>query len=608
MTEGNEFHPPKIYAIWVDARPESPMAGLSGFLSENSRRLFFTERGDAELKIRDMEALRLNRHPAAEYRCVEYPGGYDAERSIQAELLKTISLQADPEIMRYEVTDRIYGNTGGGCMVGTLAVRLPDLDKTIWINCNDEGVTITSADYVWNEDDSGSWERYEDVVMFEVNFRDDDPQSMWPLLPAIHEALAYTIQRETEYSSRLFSIPAKWLPETYRRGADPAYLKWAEEMEQSVEVGVNGLVVNDPSYRHQPQRETDTQAKVVYIASPLSGDVKRNLQFARQACRYAISEEMTPFCPHLLYTQMLDDSDPEERQLGIDMGNRMLRLCDELWLCGDRISPGMAGEKEMAERLGIPVRSVSTEEIQSMELSPTEGSLFDGIGGFPLAAERYGIKTLWASEIEPFPMKVTERRFPGMAHKGDITKLNGRLLLPVDIICGGSPCQDLSVAGARAGLSGARSGLFMEQIRIIKEMRTAERERGRTGADIRPRWMCWENVPGAFSSGSPKGEDFRIVLEEIIRIHDIGAEVPRSYPYSWPDAGDAVMENGFSLAWRCLDAQFWGVAQRRKRIFLVADFAGPLAPLLLFDVLDGRLDYAALRQRRPDDAVLSGGG
>ena len=238
----------------------------------------------------------------------------------------------------------------------------------------------------------------------------------------------------------------------------------------------------------------------------------------------------------------------------------------------------------------------------------TMGSLFDGIGGFPLAAERYGIKTLWASEIEPFPMKVTERRFPGMAHKGDITKLNGRLLLPVDIICGGSPFPDLSVAVARAGLSGARSGLFMEQIRIIKEMRTAERERGRTGADIRPRWMCWENVPGAFSSGSPKGEDFRIVLEEIIRIHDIGTEVPRSYPYSWPDAGDAVMENGFSLAWRCLDAQFWGVAQRRKRIFLVADFAGPLAPLLLFDVLDGRLDYAALRQRRPDDAVLSGGG
>ena len=101
--------------------------------------------------------------------------------------------------------------------------------------------------------------------------------------------------------------------------------------------------------------------------------MEQNLQFARQACRYAISEGVVPFAPHLLYTQMLDDSDPEERQLGIDMGNRMLRLCDELWLCGDRISPGMAGEKEMAERLGIPVRSVSMEEIQSMELSPTEG-------------------------------------------------------------------------------------------------------------------------------------------------------------------------------------------------------------------------------------------
>ena len=238
----------------------------------------------------------------------------------------------------------------------------------------------------------------------------------------------------------------------------------------------------------------------------------------------------------------------------------------------------------------------------------TMGSLFDGSGGFPLAAVHNGIVPVWASEIEAFPIEVTKICFPDMAHVGDITKLDGAKLPPVDIICGGSPCQDLSVAGARAGIFGERSGLFMEQIRIIKEMRTAERERGRTGADIRPRWMCWENVPGAFSSGSPKGEDFRIVLEEIIRIHDIGAEVPRSYPYSWPDAGDAVMENGFSLAWRCLDAQFWGVAQRRKRIFLVADFAGPLAPLLLFDVLDGRLDYAALRQRRPDDAVLSGGG
>lgn len=213
------------------------------------------------------------------------------------------------------------------------------------------------------------------------------------------------------------------------------------------------------------------------------------------------------------------------------------------------------------------------------------GSLFDGIGGFPLAAQRYGIKAVWASEIERFPMEVTSERFPSMIHKGDITKLSGRELFPVDIICGGSPCQDLSVAGARAGLAGARSGLFMEQVRIVKEMRTAEMERGRTGTAVRPRYMIWENVPGAFSSGSPKGEDFRIVLEELVRVSISGAAVPRPYPYNWATAGVIVEGENFSLAWRCLDAQYWGVAQRRKRIFLVADFAGVSAPLLLFDML-----------------------
>ena len=216
----------------------------------------------------------------------------------------------------------------------------------------------------------------------------------------------------------------------------------------------------------------------------------------------------------------------------------------------------------------------------------TMGSLFDGIGGFPLAAARVGIKTIWSSEIEPFPMAVTARRFPSMVNKGDITRLNGKLLFPVDIICGGSPCQDLSVAGARAGLAGARSGLFMEQIRIIKEMRSAERERGHTGTQIRPRFMLWENVPGAFSSGDPKGEDFRSVLEEILRIHHCGAELPCSFPYAWTDVGELKLEGFFSLAWRCLDAQYWGVAQRRKRIFLAVDFAGYSAPRFMFDDLE----------------------
>ena len=136
----------------------------------------------------------------------------------------------------------------------------------------------------------------------------------------------------------------------------------------------------------------------------------------------------------------------------------------------------------------------------------TLGSLFDGIGGFPLAAVHNGIIPVWASEIEAFPMEVTRHRFPDMIHVGDITKLHGAELPPVDIICGGSPCQDLSVAGKRAGLSGARSGLFMEQIRIVKEMRNAEKQRHPADLHVRPRFLLWENVPGAFSSGTPKGE------------------------------------------------------------------------------------------------------
>ena len=120
----------------------------------------------------------------------------------------------------------------------------------------------------------------------------------------------------------------------------------------------------------------------------------------------------------------------------------------------------------------------------------TLGSLFDGIGGFPLAASRYGIETKWASEIEAFPIAVTKFHFPNMLHVGDITKLNGAELPPVSILCGGSPCQDLSVAGARAGLAGERSGLFMEQVRITKEMRNADISRGRTGVFVRPRYLC----------------------------------------------------------------------------------------------------------------------
>ena len=125
----------------------------------------------------------------------------------------------------------------------------------------------------------------------------------------------------------------------------------------------------------------------------------------------------------------------------------------------------------------------------------TMGSLFDGIGGFPLAAIHNGIIPVWASEIEAFPIQVTKLRFPQMQHTGDITKLNGKTLPLVDVICGGSPCQDLSVAGQRRGLAGERSGLFMEQVRIVKEMRNADENRGLPDHLVRPRYLVWENVP-----------------------------------------------------------------------------------------------------------------
>lgn len=197
-----------------------------------------------------------------------------------------------------------------------------------------------------------------------------------------------------------------------------------------------------------------------------------------------------------------------------------------------------------------------------------------------MAAIRNGITPVWASEIEAFPIEVTKIRFPEMLHVGDITKLDGAKLPPVDVICGGSPCQDLSVAGQRRGLAGERSGLFMEQTRIAKEMRKADGERGIPTHLVRPRYLIWENVPGAFSSA--EGEDFRAVIEEIVRIKYSACDVPRPESGRWESAGAVLLGNEFSLAWRVMDAQFWGVAQRRRRIFLVADFGGTTAPEILF--------------------------
>ena len=204
----------------------------------------------------------------------------------------------------------------------------------------------------------------------------------------------------------------------------------------------------------------------------------------------------------------------------------------------------------------------------------TLGSLFDGIGGFPLAGICAGIRPVWASEIEPFPIRVTEKRLPEMKHCGDIHGLHGAKLEPVDMITFGSPCQDVSIAGRREGLSGGRSGLFFEAIRIIREMREA------TNGEY-PRWAVWENVPGALSSHN--GEDFRQVLESLIRVQEPEADVPLPADGKWLPAGE-IMGNGYALAWRVLDAaQGWGVAQRRKRVFVVLDLAGGRAGEVLFE-------------------------
>ena len=212
----------------------------------------------------------------------------------------------------------------------------------------------------------------------------------------------------------------------------------------------------------------------------------------------------------------------------------------------------------------------------------TLGSLFDGSGGFPLGGLLAGITPVWASEIEPFPIRVTTKRMPFIKHLGDINKIHGNEIEPVDIITFGSPCTDMSVAGRRAGLDGQQSCLFYQAIRIVKEMRCA------TNGEY-PRFIVWENVPGAFSSN--KGEDFRAVLEAVCSVKGEGISVPGPPKGKWSSAG-SIVADGFSLAWRVLDAQFWGVPQRRKRIYLVADFAGGSAGKILFES-EGVSGYSA---------------
>lgn len=200
----------------------------------------------------------------------------------------------------------------------------------------------------------------------------------------------------------------------------------------------------------------------------------------------------------------------------------------------------------------------------------TLGSLFDGIGVFPLAAQRQGIVPLWASEVKKAPISITRRHFPEMAHLGDITKLNGGAIPPVHVLTFGSPCQNLSHIGNRTGLSGEKSALFYQAIRIIHEMRDATNHQF-------PVIAIWENVMGALSSGNRL--DFGAVLSSFT-----DTEIPMPASGRWTGAG---MVRGYvpDLAWRLMDAQYWGGTQplaRRQRVFVVADFGGRRAPEILF--------------------------
>lgn len=232
----------------------------------------------------------------------------------------------------------------------------------------------------------------------------------------------------------------------------------------------------------------------------------------------------------------------------------------------------------------------------------TLGSLFDGSGGFPLAGAMNGMTPVWASEIEPYPLRVTAARFPHMKQLGDVTKIDGAAIDPVDVITFGSPCQDLSVAGKQTGIhDGKRSSLFFEAVRIIREMR------GATNGKY-PRFAVWENVLGAFSSN--RGADFRAVLQALCEVRGKAVSVPEPPKGKWAKAG-CIVGDGYSIAWRVYDAQYWGVPQRRKRIYLVADFGSERAGEILFERESVHGDSAQggeAREGTADDAEGSAGG
>lgn len=347
------YHP--FYAIWAKAAENGPLSGQCGFLTEAGKALVYNEQETADLKLHDILNLCVNQKPAAEYQVVELQGQNKCAQFLPLEAIKEYDLIPDFEPLDYELRKQGYGNTGGGCMVGTVEVYLPSLDKTVWASCNEEGVTITSADYVWNEDQSGSWKRYEDVLLFNVDFRTNQPENIGAWLPVVREALAYTIGQQTGKYGMSFRLPAEWIPNAYRESANQNYLAWAQSNCVDVTISPGGQI--DLGEHDQQERQRLAGEKMlVYVASPYAGDTEYNIEFAKQACRTVMESGHAFFAPHLLYPAILDDAAPEQREIGMEMGISVLSRCDELWVFGDTISKGMQAEIDAANHMGIPVQ------------------------------------------------------------------------------------------------------------------------------------------------------------------------------------------------------------------------------------------------------------
>ena len=253
--------PAPVYTIWADARRDGPLAGQTGFLCENRKRLYFTTEAEAAQKLHDLKNLCVNKEPAVSYKCIVYPGKYASSRNMHLETIRQFDLKPDFDPQRHEIKSRVCGDTGGSCLVGTVQFYLPDLGKSVWVNCNDESVTIASADFVWNEDKSGSWERVEDVLLFSAVYQEDRPEDAGPWLPMIKEALSFTIKEETARCREggAFWLPVDWLPDACRQTAEPEYLAWLREQGEKAGIGRDGRIIIDEAYLRDGQLGMMTQ-------------------------------------------------------------------------------------------------------------------------------------------------------------------------------------------------------------------------------------------------------------------------------------------------------------------------------------------------------------